>query len=175
MRHDVQLAHLCRRWRKRGMTCPFAPHAGEDDDEERPEDESIPVPVPLGVPARRRLKDVVREMADELKVPESEAVAEAVGRVLDQGKPAAVPGLAEEAVADTVRDRVFSLPDLPELPAVPVAGRSPARGFAGGGFFFNATQRLFGLMQTFPRLTGGGGAGGGEPGGGTGMGGGARG
>lgn len=154
------------------MTCPFAPHPGDRDDR-GPEDESLPVPVPLGLPARKRMGQLVKELTDELQVPESEAVAEAVGRVLDQGKPAAVPGMAEEAVAETVRDRVFELPDLPDLPAVPAIGRAPARGFAGGGFFFNATQRLFGLMQTFPRVTGS--TGGGEPGGGTGMGGGARG
>jgi len=104
---------------------------------------------------------------------DKEGLADAIGRVLDQGKPAAVPGMAEEAVAETLRDRVFDLSDLPELPAIPVGSRpASSRGFAGGGFFFDATQRLFGLMkQIGPGVA----SGGGEPGGGTGMGGGARG
>ncbi len=174
MRHDVRQAHLCARWRKRGMSCPFAPHQGEPDEDE-PEDTRIPIPVPLLLPARRRLREVVRELMNEMEVSDdpSEVMADAIGRVLDQGKPAALPGMAEEAVSDTVRDRVFKIPDLPDVPPVGAPGRGAgSKGFAGGGFFFDATQRLFGLMkQVGPGVA----AGGGEPGGGTGMGGGATG
>jgi len=183
----VAAAHLCRRWLRRGMPCPFAPHPAEEFADGEPRR-------PSGPERRSRAQQAFQPTLEfkgdpvfmprtpkELLLPsgalDKEGLADVMGRVLDQGKPAAVAGMAEEAVAEAVRDRVFNLPDLPQLPPVPAVGRGvSSRGFAGTGFFFDATQRLFGLMRSFPREgdtgpTGGGG----EPGGGTGQGGGARG
>jgi len=156
--------HLCRRWWRRGLSCPFAPHDGE----EKPggpdfDDESVRRPPAITLPERKRLRQMIKEVMSDFEGDTDAAVmAEAVRRVGEQLP--VMPGVAEEAVADTVRDRVFKMPELPDLPAVPLAPRprAGARGFAGGGFFFDATQRLFGLVRQFPNLAGG--FGGGPPG-----------
>ncbi len=169
---------MCRRWWKRGFSCPFAPHPDEDERPggpeagEPPTDEPQVRPPPaLFMAERKRLRTMIDEVMQQFEGDtDAEVMAEAVKRL---GERAPVAGMAEEAIADTVRDRVFKLPVLPELPAIPLGARpAAARGFAVGGFMFNATERLFGIMRTFPT---GGGTGGGEPGGGTGMGGGATG
>jgi len=166
------------------MTCPFAPHPGEP--EEGSEGGKGPPRRPAGPERRSKAQRAFQPTLDFQKNPQimpvtpkefllpgaKEGIGDVIGRVLDQGSPGAVPGMAEEAVSDTVRDRVFDIPDLPDVPPVGAPARGArSRGFAGGGFFFDATQRLFGLMkQVGPGVTGGG-----EPGGGTGQGGGATG
>lgn len=161
------------------MTCPFAPHAGEPEGGPSGKgDPRRPMVPERRSKAQQAFQGTVSDAPAVMPVTPREfllpsakgEIGDLIGRVLDQGKPSAVPGMAEEAVAETVRDRVFQMPDLPELPAVPIAPRP--RGFAGGGFMFDATSRLFGLMN---RIGPGVSAGGGEPGGGTGQGGGARG
>jgi len=147
------------------MSCPFAEVQDHKEDPGGPEgpteDPRVRPPPALVLPERKRLRQMIQEVMSEFEGDtDAQVLQEAVRRVGEQVP--VMPGVAEEAVADTVRDRVFSLPDLPDLPAVPVAVPTRSRGFAGGGFFFDATQRLFGLVRQFPSLAGG--FGGGPPG-----------
>ncbi len=153
------------------MTCPFRDAKGHGVDRGLEDPRAFPVPgrAKKGMKfstlqAEQDIADLTKEQLRRLAEAAKEARGERGLQETIQGLAGqtAVPGMAEEAVADTVRDRVFGLPDLP--PFVPVVPK-PA-GFRGfGGFHFNATQRLFGLMGAFGQRLGGGV--GGQPGGGT--------
>lgn len=166
------------------MTCPFATVDDHQEDPggplpgEPPSDDPRVGPPGGLVPAeRKRLRQMIEEVMNEFEGDtDAEVLAEAVRRVGE--RLPTVPGVAEEAVSDTVRDRVFKLPDLPEIRPLPVVGRGVSQPVPrpSGLFMFDATQKLFGLMnQLGARRLRAGAGGGGEPGGGTGQGGGARG
>jgi len=147
------MEHLCRRWWKRGFTCPFAPHEGEErpgGPESPTDDPDVRPPPALSLPERRRLRQFIEEAMTEMEGDTDAAIlSEAIKRL---GERVPIEGVAEEAIADMARDRVFQMPDIPELPAVPLVPRPGAAPRFGGGFFFDATQRAFGLMRSFPRM-----------------------
>ncbi len=141
-------SHKCRRWWKRGLSCPFIDEKGHETDEIEP----IPLPT-VSEGAKRRGETLVREAALEAKVPATPA--RVMAATVEQGMAAGFPAdVAEEGAADAVSEHVFDFPDFEDV-AGPLAAAETLRrmhgqrfskpvpkGFAGMGFQFDASRRM---------------------------------
>lgn len=156
--HDADnfsLWHKCRRWRERGLTCPF----GRLEQEGEPESDSQDEPTSgaaalqsavgdeLGVPGFAGALELLGPLLALFTILRA---VQTVGPGLKMGR-VQVAGAAEEATVRTLRPlkepkvpaKEGPRPSRPTVPRVPIpAGRAVSGGSGGGGGFFASQTRL---------------------------------
>lgn len=115
--------HSCRRWWRRGFTCPYGPESEPPSEEDDDDDDELPPPVGERIPEDDPKKS--RTTLKKLKVPEPKAMVDTIKLI-----PNLVPDVVAQAEAD-----VAKYPDVSSPPhRIPKGnpGAAPDSARAGG-------------------------------------------